>query len=88
MSPRRPSRGASIPRVVIYTAEGCHLCERALEVVERVCAGDFEHVDIGGDPQLEAAYRQAPVGTFGGGVNEVQREIIALAGLGMPRAPR
>ena len=30
--------------------------------------------------QLEAAYRQAPVGTFGGGVNEVQREIIALAG--------
>jgi alkylation response protein AidB-like acyl-CoA dehydrogenase len=37
---------------------------------------------------LEAAYRQAPVGTFGGGVNEVQREIIALAGLGMPRAPR
>jgi alkylation response protein AidB-like acyl-CoA dehydrogenase len=38
--------------------------------------------------QLEAAYRQAPVGTFGGGVNEVQREIIALAGLGMPRAPR
>jgi len=38
--------------------------------------------------QLEAAYRHAPVGTFGGGVNEVQREIIALAGLGMPRAPR
>jgi 3-oxocholest-4-en-26-oyl-CoA dehydrogenase alpha subunit len=38
--------------------------------------------------QLEAAYRQAPVGTFGGGVNEVQREIIALTGLGMPRAPR
>jgi 3-oxocholest-4-en-26-oyl-CoA dehydrogenase alpha subunit len=38
--------------------------------------------------QLEQAYRQAPVGTFGGGVNEVQREIIALAGVGMPRAPR
>jgi alkylation response protein AidB-like acyl-CoA dehydrogenase len=38
--------------------------------------------------QLEAAYRQAPVGTFGGGVNEVQREIIALAVLGMPRTPR
>jgi 3-oxocholest-4-en-26-oyl-CoA dehydrogenase alpha subunit len=40
------------------------------------------------DGQLEAGYRQAPVGTFGGGVNDVQREIIALAGLGMPRAPR
>ncbi len=38
--------------------------------------------------QLEHAYRQAPVGTFGGGVNEVQREIIQMAGLGMPRAPR
>ena len=38
--------------------------------------------------QLEQAYRQAPVGTFGGGVNEVQREIVATVGLGMPRAPR
>ena len=38
--------------------------------------------------QLEQAYRQAPVGTFGGGVNEVQREIIQMAGLDMPRAPR
>jgi len=38
--------------------------------------------------QLEQAYRSAPVGTFGGGVNEVQREIIQMAGLGMPRAPR
>jgi alkylation response protein AidB-like acyl-CoA dehydrogenase len=38
--------------------------------------------------ELEQAYRHAPVGTFGGGVNEVQREIVALAGLGMPRAPR
>lgn len=56
-SPRRPSRGASIPRVVLYSAEGCHLCERALEVVDQVCAGDFERVDIGGVPELEAAYR-------------------------------
>jgi alkylation response protein AidB-like acyl-CoA dehydrogenase len=38
--------------------------------------------------ELEHAYRAAPVGTFGGGVNEVQREIIATVGLGMPRAPR
>jgi 3-oxocholest-4-en-26-oyl-CoA dehydrogenase alpha subunit len=37
---------------------------------------------------LEQAYRQAPVGTFGGGVNEVQREIIGMTGLGLPRAPR
>jgi alkylation response protein AidB-like acyl-CoA dehydrogenase len=38
--------------------------------------------------RLEHDYRQAFVGTFGGGVNEVQREIIATAGLGMPRSPR
>jgi alkylation response protein AidB-like acyl-CoA dehydrogenase len=37
---------------------------------------------------LEEAYRHAPVGTFGGGVNEVQREIIGMTGLGLPRAPR
>ena len=37
---------------------------------------------------LEQAYRQAPVITFGGGVNEVQREIIGMTGLGLPRAPR
>jgi alkylation response protein AidB-like acyl-CoA dehydrogenase len=37
---------------------------------------------------LEQAYRGAVTLTFGGGVNEVQREIIAMAGLGLPRARR
>jgi hypothetical protein len=37
---------------------------------------------------LEGAYRLAMVNTFGGGVNEVQRDIIATAGLGLPRARR
>jgi len=37
---------------------------------------------------LENAYRGATTLTFGGGVNEVQRDIIALAGLGLPRARR
>ena len=40
-------------------AAGCHLCDAALEVVDRVCAGNFERVDIGGDPELETAYRQS-----------------------------
>jgi len=35
---------------------------------------------------LEAAYRGATTLTFGGGVNEVQRDIVATAGLGLPRA--
>ena len=44
---------------MLYTAAGCHLCERALEVVEQVCAGAFERVDIDGVPELEAAYRES-----------------------------
>ncbi|MSO78443.1 MAG: acyl-CoA dehydrogenase [Acidimicrobiia bacterium] len=38
--------------------------------------------------RLERACRNALLTTFGGGVNEVQREIVATAGLHMPRAPR
>ena len=38
--------------------------------------------------RLERGYRSAIVGTFGGGVNEIQREIIGMAGLGLPRVPR
>ena len=38
--------------------------------------------------RLEATGRQAQVNTFGGGVNEVQREIVATAGLGMTRGAR
>jgi hypothetical protein len=38
--------------------------------------------------RVELMYRWAYVVTFGGGVNEVQREIIATAGLGMPRTGR
>ncbi len=34
---------------------------------------------------LEQAYRSAVILTFGGGVNEIQRMIIATAGLKMPR---
>jgi alkylation response protein AidB-like acyl-CoA dehydrogenase len=37
---------------------------------------------------LERAYRHALIVTFGGGTNEIQRDIVSMAGLGMPRAPR
>ncbi len=37
---------------------------------------------------LERAGRQAQINTFGGGVNEVQREILASTGLGMKRSAR
>jgi 3-oxocholest-4-en-26-oyl-CoA dehydrogenase alpha subunit len=38
--------------------------------------------------RLERMYRSSLILTFGGGTNEVQRDIIAMVGLGMPRAPR
>ncbi len=37
---------------------------------------------------LESLYRGLMILTFGGGVNEVQRDLIALFGLGLPRIPR
>ncbi|MEO6204993.1 MAG: acyl-CoA dehydrogenase family protein [Mycobacteriales bacterium] len=37
---------------------------------------------------LERAMRNTLVLTFGGGSNEIQRDIIAMVGLAMPRAPR
>jgi len=50
---------ASTPRVVVYHADGCHLCARALEVVAEVCGTDFASVDIGGDAELETRYRES-----------------------------
>jgi alkylation response protein AidB-like acyl-CoA dehydrogenase len=37
---------------------------------------------------LERAMRNTLVLTFGGGTNEIQRDIISMVGLAMPRAPR
>jgi hypothetical protein len=37
---------------------------------------------------VDRAAKSSLVLTFGGGVNEVQRELIATLGLGLPRAPR
>ena len=48
-------------RVTVYRADGCHLCEAALEVVERVRAEvpfALELVDVAGDPALEAMHRE------------------------------
>ena len=38
--------------------------------------------------RLEHNSRSQTIFTFGGGTNEIQRDIIAMIGLGMPRAPR
>ena len=45
------------PSVVLYHAEGCHLCERARGVLEENGVA-FEEVDITGDAELEPTYRE------------------------------
>ena len=48
---------ASIRNLVLYTARDCSLCERARGVLDRVGA-PYEVVDITGDEELEARYRE------------------------------
>ena len=59
-----------------------------LEIVGR--AGSLPEGSPGAVLQgrLEEGYRSQTIFTFGGGTNEVQRDIIAMVGLGLPRAPR
>jgi len=38
--------------------------------------------------RLERYHRSTLVLTFGGGANEIQRDIIATSGLGLPRSAR
>jgi glutaredoxin len=51
--------------VRIMSAAGCHLCDEAYAVLERAreeLGFELVRVDIGGDPALEAEYReQIPV---------------------------
>ena len=71
--------------------------ESAVEVY-RMCqeiAGDAALVRAGspgafggGDGELERMNRAAQINTFGGGVSEVQREIVATMRLGMRRGRR
>ena len=52
-------------RVVVYTRQGCHLCEIAEQQVAEVCAatGDtWARVDIDDEPDLRARFtEQVPV---------------------------
>jgi hypothetical protein len=47
--------------VVVYHAEGCHLCERALSQVRALrdeLGFELDEVSIDGDAELEARYRE------------------------------
>jgi len=64
VSPRRPSRAGSIPSVrsvTLYHAQGCSLCERAraqVAALQRELGFPYAEVDITGDAELEARYRE------------------------------
>jgi len=50
-----------VTEVVVYHADGCHLCERALEQVRALrdeLGFDLRETAIDGDPELEAVYRE------------------------------
>jgi glutaredoxin len=53
--------GKAPVRVVLYHAPECHLCAAARRVLEAARAEQgfrLEEVDISGDPELEARYRE------------------------------
>ncbi|HEX6491154.1 MAG TPA: glutaredoxin family protein [Gaiellaceae bacterium] len=51
----------STPRVVLYGASGCHLCERAkeqLSTLREELGFELEEIAIDGDRELEGRYRE------------------------------
>jgi alkylation response protein AidB-like acyl-CoA dehydrogenase len=66
-----------------------------MQDVGRIVGDTLARFGDPGDPataefidRLDHGVKGGIVLTFGGGVNEIQREIIAMLGLGLPRAPR
>ena len=69
--------------------------ERAVEVyrIMQGILGPVSHLRDGSPGavlhgEVERAARAAQINTFGGGVNEIQRELVATAGLGLVRSTR
>ncbi|CAB4712514.1 unannotated protein [freshwater metagenome] len=69
--------------------------EKAVEVYRTLqgILGPVSHLREGSEGavihgEVERAARAAQINTFGGGVNEIQRELVATAGLGLVRSTR
>ncbi len=80
---------AEASTVKVYGTETyIEVYQRLLEVVGQ--AGYIKRGSPGAvlRGRLERMYRSMLILTFGGGTNEIQRDIIAVAGLGMPRPLR
>jgi alkylation response protein AidB-like acyl-CoA dehydrogenase len=66
------------------------MCQEVTGEAGLIRGGSPGSLDIGalGDGELERMNRAAQINTFGGGVSEVQREIVATMRLGMKRGKR
>jgi hypothetical protein len=88
--------GPADPKTAVADASASKVF--ASDEVQRLGLALEEIVTAYGDPAdpetetlmhfLDATSKRNLVLTFGGGVNEVQRELIAMFGLGLPKVPR
>jgi alkylation response protein AidB-like acyl-CoA dehydrogenase len=87
---------AATPELSIADASATKVfsSEQAQVIVQSLAEVVGRHADPA-DPEtaalmtwLDVQLKRNTVLTFGGGVNEIQRELIATAGLGLPRVPR
>ena len=85
---------SAAPEVVVYTRQGCHLCEHALDVLRRLGRDlEFElrEVDVDADPRLTERYgERVPVVAVAGrevaegrvGAAAVRRAIVEATAAG------
>ena len=82
-------------RVTLYSRPGCHLCDDARAVIEKVCADlgtSYTEVDIDQDPTLQRKYgEEIPVTFVDGRQHDFWRvdetRLRAALGRGSERSP-
>jgi len=62
--------------------------QHLMEIVGPRSYLSYDSPDMVASAKLETLYRSLIILTFGGGTNEIQRDLIAMFGLGLPRALR